>query len=132
MAEYRERSVESCAEWLHNKLSGEDMWSAGAISSMLTRDTLINTAQCFAGLDSTVKLKVLLALLSVSKLDQVQQEVTAVLEAAREDKDEWVRVIYDIIKGYPQRQLLNVSTLANISPALAKAIQQISRTCECH
>jgi hypothetical protein len=54
MAELRERDVQACAEWIHNKLSG-DAWSAGSVASLLTVDTLNNVSRCFATLETQVK-----------------------------------------------------------------------------
>lgn len=54
--------------WLHNKLgTSNDLWSGGSIISQLNQDVLRNIRECFADLQSQVKLKLLLSFLHVSR-----------------------------------------------------------------
>ena len=89
------RDVRGTAEWLHNKLGGEDAWSAGAISNMLNDETLRNIAVCFGQLDSVVKVKVLLSFLAAPRsfFDESVASARLVLDAASADKDPWLQVL---------------------------------------
>jgi hypothetical protein len=54
----RERDPQSAAEWLQNKLSGSDGWSAASISSLLTPATLNNIRDAYNVIDPDVRIKV--------------------------------------------------------------------------
>lgn len=59
----REESVLGCTAWVKRRLAGA--WSAATVGTQLTPATLDNLAECFRNLESTVKTRVLLGLLSL-------------------------------------------------------------------
>ena len=64
--------------WLNNKLgSTDDLWSGNSICSQLSRERLLSITDCFHTLQAHVKVKLLLAILHVSKrnIEEVRQKV---------------------------------------------------------
>ncbi|XP_022080684.1 negative elongation factor A-like [Acanthaster planci] len=98
--------------WLHNKLGdSEDLWSGiSSVGAQLKGDLLKNVFACFKGLHSTVKLKMLMAILHMPRrnVDEFQGELNAIIHLARSDPDQWVSIVGDILQTYPSTGSLNL------------------------
>lgn len=54
--------------WLHNKLGySNDSWISGSICSQLNKEVLRNIKECFADLQTQVKLKLLLSFFQIPR-----------------------------------------------------------------
>lgn len=54
--------------WLHNKLgTSNDSWISGSICTQLNKEVLRNIKECFADLQTQVKLKLLLSLFHIPR-----------------------------------------------------------------
>lgn len=54
--------------WLHNKLGySNDSWISGSICSQLNKEVLRNIKDCFADLQTQVKLKLLLSFFQIPR-----------------------------------------------------------------
>ncbi|CAD5121752.1 DgyrCDS10229 [Dimorphilus gyrociliatus] len=81
--------------WLHNKLgSTDDLWSGSSICSQLNQERLINIQQCFHTLQPHVKMRM---------------EIEMIVDAGRNDTDQWVSMVADIIKNYPSSGMINTN-----------------------
>ncbi|XP_033633321.1 negative elongation factor A-like [Asterias rubens] len=98
--------------WLHNKLGdSEDLWSGiSSVSSQLQGDVLKNVFVCFQSLQPTVKLKMLMSILHMPRrnVDEFQVELNAIIHLARNDSDQWVSIVGDILHTYPSTGSLNL------------------------
>ncbi|GBG28977.1 Hypothetical Protein FCC1311_051982 [Hondaea fermentalgiana] len=83
---------------VENKLRGD--WTAPEFVPLLTRERLTFMAKEFSTFELSIRLRVLLSLLSmsVSQLASVADEVDEVLKSAAADSDEWVRVILALVR----------------------------------
>ena len=117
------------AMWLHNKLSSDDMWSGTNIWSMLTTDVLRNIQDCFHTLDSHVKIKLLMSFLYIPRRNaqQMSSELNDILEIGSGDSDDWVRILSEILRNYPETGSLNVD-LESVSPVFAAIVHDIRQT----
>jgi hypothetical protein len=59
----REESVLGCTAWVKRRLNGP--WSAATVGHLLTPRTLDLLVECFSSLDSVLKTRVLLGVLSL-------------------------------------------------------------------
>jgi hypothetical protein len=64
----REESVLGCTAWVKQRLRGA--WSAATVGHQLTAATLDNLVECFGNLESAIKTRVLLGLLSLRCVPQ--------------------------------------------------------------
>lgn len=53
--------------WLHNKLGTSSEWTSGSICSQLNKEVLRNIKDCFADLQTQVKLKLLLSFFHIPR-----------------------------------------------------------------
>jgi negative elongation factor A len=96
--------------WLHNKLgSTDDLWSGSTICSQLTRDKLLNILECFQTLQAHVKVKLMLSFLHLPKrnIEEWKEELDYLHRMALEDSDQWVSMIGDVLRIYPNTGNLN-------------------------
>ena len=116
------------AMWLHNKLSSDDMWSGTNIWSLLTTDVLRNIQDCFHTLDSQVKIKLLMSFLYIPRRSgqEMSSELNDILEIGSGDSDDWVRILSEILRHYPETGSLNID-LENVSPVFAAIVQDIKQ-----
>jgi negative elongation factor A len=121
------------AMWLHNKLSSDDMWSGTNIWSFLTTDVLRNIQDCFHTLDSQVKIKLLMSFLYIPRrsAQEMSSELNDILEIGSGDSDDWVRILSEILRTYPETGSLNID-LENVSPVFAAIVQDIRQICKYH
>ena len=117
------------AMWLHNKLSSDDMWSGTNIWSMLNTDVLRNIQDCFHTLDSQVKIKLLMSFLYIPRrsAQEMSSELNEILDIGSGDSDDWVRILSEILRSYPETGGLNVD-LENVSPVFAAIVSDIRQT----
>lgn len=117
------------AMWLHNKLSTDDMWSGTNIWSLLTADVLRNIQDCFHTLDSQVKIKLLMSFLYIPRrsAQEISSELIDILEIGANDSDDWVRILAEILRLYPETGSLNFD-LENVNPVFAAVVQDIRQT----
>ncbi|CAG2117289.1 unnamed protein product, partial [Medioppia subpectinata] len=105
--------------WLHNKLgTSHDLWSdTSSIISQLNGDVLRNIRDCFVDLQSQVKLKLLLSFLHISRrnVEQWRTELEEILEVAVEDTDQWVSMLAELLKNYPNNGSINFQLDTNSS-----------------
>ncbi|PIK49251.1 putative negative elongation factor A [Apostichopus japonicus] len=117
--------------WLHNKLGdNEDLWSGiSSISTQLKRDVLENIHHCFVALTPTVKLKLLMAILHMPRrsVDELKDELSAILHLALTDTDQWVSTIADILRSYPTTGQLNLDLEEN-HPFIAETLKDLRKT----
>ena len=90
------------ALWLRNKLGNDDHWSSAGLGSLLTREVLRNTLNCFRNLDHRVRLKLLLSFIEIRRknLETLQEDLSMVISLGLEDEDDWVKMIACILKDY--------------------------------
>ena len=126
MATMREADT---ALWLHNKLSSDDMWSGTNIWSFLTKEVLRNTQECFHTLDSQVKIKLLMSFLYIPRrsAEELSSELNEILEIGCNDTDEWVRILSEILRNFPETGNLNVD-LENVSSIFSAIVQDLKQT----
>lgn len=126
MATVREADT---ALWLHNKLSSDDMWSGTNIWSFLTKDVLRNTQECFHSLDSQVKIKLLMSFLYIPRrsAEELSSDLNEILEIGCNDTDEWVRILSEILRSFPETGNLNID-LENISSTISEIVQDLRQT----
>ena len=117
------------ALWLHNKLSSDDMWSGTNIWSFLTKEVLRNTQECFHTLDSQVKIKLLMSFLYIPRrsAEELSSELNEILEIGCNDTDEWVRILSEILRNFPETGNLNVD-LENVSSIFSAIVQDLKQT----
>ena len=117
------------ALWLHNKLSSDDMWSGTNIWSSLTKEVLRNTQECFHTLDSQVKIKLLMSFLYIPRrsAEELSSELNEILEIGCNDTDEWVRILSEILRNFPETGNLNVD-LENVSSIFSAIVQDLKQT----
>ena len=117
------------AMWLHNKLSSDNMWSGTNIWSLLTADVLRNIPDCFHTLDTQVKIKLLMSFLYIPRrsAQEMGSELNDILEIGSSDSDDWVRILSEILRNYPETGRLNTD-LENVSPVFAAIVQDIRQT----
>ncbi|KAG7400390.1 hypothetical protein PHYBOEH_005978 [Phytophthora boehmeriae] len=89
-------------DWLLQKLRLE--WSSSEFGGLLTSSKLQEALSSFPQLETPIKVRLLLSLLSVRK-DQVeaasgQKEIEALLKLAEKDAEEWVKVSGGIVKQF--------------------------------
>eukprot|EP00035_Acanthoeca_spectabilis_P032152 m.17422 g.17422 ORF g.17422 m.17422 type:complete len:565 (+) comp5186_c0_seq1:176-1870(+) len=120
----REESVLGCTAWVKRRLAGA--WSAATVGTQLTPATLDNLAECFRNLESTVKTRVLLGLLSLRYRDveRLSAHILPVLERADEDADEWVKTICHLARQYVTTGVIDPTDSLG-SSVLAAAIRSI-------
>eukprot|EP00038_Savillea_parva_P021750 m.35963 g.35963 ORF g.35963 m.35963 type:complete len:480 (+) comp5346_c0_seq1:243-1682(+) len=108
----REDSVLGCTAWVKRRLNGP--WSAATVGHQLTPATLDNLAECFSGLDSAIKTRVMLGILSLRRrdIDRLAPHIHPLLARANEDTDDWVKTICALAHQYVSDGV--------ISPALAR------------
>ena len=126
MATMREADT---ALWLHNKLPSDDMWSGTNIWSSLTKEVLRNTQECFHTLDSQVKIKLLMSFLYIPRrsAEELSSELNEILEIGCNDTDEWVRILSEILRNFPETGNLNVD-LENVSSIFSAIVQDLKQT----
>eukprot|EP00040_Diaphanoeca_grandis_P024571 m.135229 g.135229 ORF g.135229 m.135229 type:complete len:517 (-) comp29783_c1_seq4:156-1706(-) len=86
--------------WLKKRLRGQ--WSAAGMGSALTQDTLESVTQSFHLLDSQIRVRMLLSILSLrpKELVTLKPQLAALLEIAKLDVDEWVKSVYCLVRQY--------------------------------
>lgn len=72
--------------WLHNKLgTSNDSWISGSICTQLNKEVLRNIKECFADLQTQVKLKLLLSLFHIPR--RLVEEVIITINQSNNDND---------------------------------------------
>ncbi|GAB6023181.1 hypothetical protein CHUAL_008006 [Chamberlinius hualienensis] len=102
--------------WLHNKLgTGNDLWSGRSICSHLNRDVLRNVKDCFADLQTQVKLKLLLSFIHIPRrnVDEWSKEMYEIIEIAIADSDQWVSTLGELLKTFPSSGTVNMELEEN-------------------
>ena len=112
--------------WLNNKLSNDDMWSGANIWTILTTDILRNIPDCFHNLHSQVKIKILMSFLYIPRrhAQDMSSQLNDILEVSFGDSDDWVRILSEILRNFPETGRLNVD-LADVSPVFSEILQDI-------
>eukprot|EP01104_Vermistella_antarctica_P003584 TRINITY_DN1381_c2_g1_i1.p1 TRINITY_DN1381_c2_g1~~TRINITY_DN1381_c2_g1_i1.p1 ORF type:complete len:708 (+),score=187.87 TRINITY_DN1381_c2_g1_i1:130-2253(+) len=89
-----ERDIEL---WLRNKL--ELAWSSANVSSLFSPSLLAEIRTRFPTFETPIKLKILFSFVYMGKVtaNECRPEIERVLERAKEDKDEWVKVIAELL-----------------------------------
>lgn len=74
--------------WLHNKLGTSSEWTSGSICSQLNKEVLRNIKDCFADLQTQVKLKLLLSFFHIPRrlVEEVKKKIVHI------EKDYYVYV----------------------------------------
>jgi negative elongation factor A len=142
---------EDVAFWLHNKLGSHvDLWSSFSISSALTQDHLLSIKSILWSLDTLVKVKLLLSFIHIPKrnISEVNEQfacflwhVTSVslqweallndiVELSRKDNvgDQWVAVISEIMKTFPDKSLFNLDLTDQECEGYTDGIQELRKT----
>ncbi|TMW65947.1 hypothetical protein Poli38472_003712 [Pythium oligandrum] len=86
--------------WLVHKLKNE--WSSCELGEQLTRDKIAESLSSFLHLETPVKVRLLLAFLSMRKEDVEASKVVMndLIALAEEDSEEWVKIGAGIVKQY--------------------------------
>lgn len=108
------------ALWLHNKLgTSNDQWSGRTIVSQLSRDKIRSIRDCFIDLQPQVKLKLLLAIIHITKrnVEEWRAELEDILDTAILDDSgqRWVSTIAELLKNYPRDFQINLNIEENTS-----------------
>lgn len=106
------------ALWLHNKLgTTNDQWSGRTIVSQLSRDKIRSIRDCFSDLQPQVKLKLLLAIIHITKrnVEEWRNELEEILDTAILDDSgqRWVSTIAELLKNYPRDFQINLNIEEN-------------------
>ena len=110
---------------LHNKLSCDDSWSGSSLPSLLTQDVLRNIPECFHRIEARVKVKLLMAFLHLPRrvIEETNTKFSEIFEIGSHAKNEWVRVLSEVLKYYPSTGMLNVN-LGQVIPLFAGVSQE--------
>ena len=83
--------------WLHSKL--EKSWHGSHIAYALTKDVLQHIVEQWSDLDTTLKLRLLTALMSVksSQLRTIQDGIAELISLTTEDADGWVKTMGEML-----------------------------------
>jgi len=144
---------EDVAFWLHNKLgSHADLWSSFSISSTLTQEHLSSIKSILWSLDTLVKVKLLLSFIHIPKrnINEVNKEfsfeyfqvnlffylfkweilLSDTIELCRKDNvsDQWVAVISEIMKTFPDKSLFNLDLTDQECDGYTDGIQELRKT----
>jgi negative elongation factor A len=143
---------EDVAFWLHNKLGSHvDLWSSFSISSTLTQEHLLSIKSILWSLDSIVKVKLLLSFIHIPKrnINEVKKQHTIlfenisvffffqwesflkdIIELSRKDNvgDQWVAVISEIMKTFPDKSLFNLDLTDQECEGFTDGIQELRKT----
>ena len=144
---------EDVAFWLHNKLgSHADLWSSFSISSTLTQEHLTSIKTILWKLDALVKIKLLLSLIHIPKRNiaevsrachvsshpfvsaffQWESVLKDIIELTHQDNssDQWIAVISEIMKTFPDKSLFNLDLTDQECEGFADGIQELRKTGE--
>lgn len=106
------------ALWLHNKLgTSNDQWGGQTIVSQLSRDKLCSIRDCFIDLQPQVKLKLLLAIIHITKrnVEEWRTELDEIIDIAVADDSgqRWVSTIAELLRNYPSDFQVNLNIEEN-------------------
>ncbi|CAF3919072.1 unnamed protein product [Rotaria magnacalcarata] len=124
---------EDVAFWLHNKLGSHvDLWSSFSISSTLTQEHLLSIKSILWSLDTIVKVKLLLSFIHIPKrnINEWESLVKDIIELSRKDNvgDQWVAVISEIMKTFPDKSLFNLDLTDQECEGFTDGIQELRKT----
>ncbi|XP_071947922.1 negative elongation factor A-like [Antedon mediterranea] len=122
------KNSDSTGLWLHNKLGDEDLWSgiSGICSHLASKEVIQNVQACFTTLTPIVKLKLLMAFLHIPRRAVLEhkEDLEDILRLALHDSDQWVCMIADLLRTFPQNGQINLK-VEEEHPALAEALQEL-------
>ncbi|CAF0725514.1 unnamed protein product [Rotaria sp. Silwood1] len=124
---------EDVAFWLHNKLGSHvDLWSSFSISSTLTQEHLLSIKSILWSLDTLVKVKLLLSFIHIPKrnINEWETLLKDIIELSRKDNvgDQWVAVISEIMKTFPDKALFNLDLTDQECEGFTDGIQELRKT----
>ncbi|CAF1037668.1 unnamed protein product [Rotaria sordida] len=124
---------EDVAFWLHNKLGSHvDLWSSFSISSTLTQEHLLSIKSILWSLDTLVKVKLLLSFIHIPKrnINEWESLLKDIIELSRKDNvgDQWVAVISEIMKTFPDKSLFNLDLTDQECEGFTDGIQELRKT----
>ncbi|XP_014297475.2 negative elongation factor A [Microplitis demolitor] len=118
--------------WLHNKLGiSNDSWTGSSICSQLNAEVLRNIKECFAELQTQVKLKLLLSFFHIPRrnVEEWRNELEEVIEIASVDSDLWVSMLSEAMKTLPATGSLNtdISDLDEHRPIFGELVNDLRK-----
>ncbi|KAH0558135.1 negative elongation factor A-like [Cotesia glomerata] len=118
--------------WLHNKLGiSNDSWTGSSICSQLNAEVLRNIKDCFAELQTQVKLKLLLSFFHIPRrnVEEWRNELEEVIEIASVDSDLWVSMLSEAMKTLPATGSLNtdISDLDEQRPIFSELVNDLRK-----
>ncbi|XP_055323389.1 negative elongation factor A [Sitodiplosis mosellana] len=117
--------------WLHNKLGTSSEWTSGSICSQLNKEVLRNIKDCFADLQTQVKLKLLLSFFHIPRrlVEEWKTELDEVIEVAALDSELWVSMIAETIKTFPATGSLNteISDYEETRPIFTDMVNELRK-----
>lgn len=115
--------------WLESKL--EKSWGGANVAYLLTKDVLALIVDQWGTLDTTLKLRLLSALMSVKpiQLRNMQDEIQKMTALTSEDGDGWVQILGNLISTVlrpdnPEFNLGSLKTHTLTAPLLQKLQEQ--------
>jgi hypothetical protein len=116
--------------WLHAKL--ENPWCGSHVAYHLTNDVLGLVVHQWSTLDTTLKLRLLMSLMSVktAQLRSIQAEIQQIILLTAEDGDGWVKSIGQIVSSAlsPDNPHFQVSALGS-NPETETLLQSLQKHC---
>lgn len=114
--------------WLHTKL--ERPWNGSHVAYHLTNDVLALVVDQWISLDTTVKLRLLAALLAIkpAQLRSILTQTQQIIALTAEDSDGWVQTVGQIISSalVPENAHFDLSALES-NPETSTVIQNLQK-----
>ncbi|VDN07700.1 unnamed protein product [Thelazia callipaeda] len=121
-------------QWLNNKLGDtSELWCGRQAASLLSREMLVELETCFQALEPHVKLKIVLAIphLSYRLLTLWKEPIINLLDLARRDADDWVEMVANMYKDYPNRYAI-VPVFYNEDSFFNKSLDELRKIVKNH
>jgi hypothetical protein len=104
-------SERDLSAWLHSKL--EEPWSSSKLAPLITKDIMKLIVDRFSLLDPAIKIRVMLAFLTMRKvmIKDMEAELLQIYNQGKEDNDEWVRIVASLLCIFPTQNMISYSDI---------------------
>jgi hypothetical protein len=104
-------SERDLSAWLHSKL--EEPWSSSKLAPLITKDIMKLIVDRFSLLDPAIKIRVMLAFLTMRKvmIKDMESDLLEIYKMGKEDSDEWVRVVASLLCTFPTQNMISYTDI---------------------